>query len=375
MVNWKSQLQHPTHCYTPGINETPIAGALCVDAYENKVIVGGRKSGSFYDTVGFIQISTDSGRTFDAPVFFTNYYVTCVKFITADIVLAGVNRHGWATYGDAGIWRSTNGGVTWVHVWTQPNYQTDPRAFVISPNGDIYGAMGEYVYKSIDVGVTWVWSIGPFNINVGSGLVAMALAAVGSNVVVTTQAVQACVMWCTANGGTTWDYYDYWAALSGVLFAHNITIPMIVDLGGGVSLTTMGYKANGFGYTCLKSTNDGYADPVDPLYPYPYGVVQWMGDEVPPVLHTTSGPDGGSETTTAIFSISGVAVVVTTSGLTYTSSDGGRTWITANLIVVLPGVSVQPWSDWRMVQAACCSTPIGFYVVGSDSVLRYYQLF
>lgn len=78
------------------------------------------------------------------------------KIIASDIVVAqiAVSQNGalYAGWYDNGIFKSTDQGMTWV---SRRDANISIREFAVAPDGELYALTGEYLYQSIDDGVTW----------------------------------------------------------------------------------------------------------------------------------------------------------------------------------------------------------------------------
>jgi photosystem II stability/assembly factor-like uncharacterized protein len=58
--------------------------------------------------------------------------------------------------GDAGVCRSTNGGQSWIAVYTNSQWNGSGGALIVHPNGDLYAGIAGYgVFRSTDDGATW----------------------------------------------------------------------------------------------------------------------------------------------------------------------------------------------------------------------------
>ena len=128
-----------------------------------------------------ILVSTDGGATWtldNAGGAFTGRSVSKIAIDPTSnglIAYAAIGQVGMnGTSGNTGIWKTTNGGLTWTNTTAAaPNNlsSTDPWTdVVVDPNnpltvyaaeGNANGAAGNGVYKSLDGGATWTLLNGP----------------------------------------------------------------------------------------------------------------------------------------------------------------------------------------------------------------------
>jgi photosystem II stability/assembly factor-like uncharacterized protein len=149
-----------------------------------------------------ILISTNGGATWRLSTGPSNAFD---RLTTSQIAVDPANgRVAYAAMADlgnnglfganTGIWKTTNGGTTWTNTTTSINSTLPWSAVVIDPNhhltlyaaaGDIFGAVTNGVYKSVNGGSTWsLLSTAPNG--VAAGRIAIAVSKANSNVVYVT---------------------------------------------------------------------------------------------------------------------------------------------------------------------------------------------
>jgi uncharacterized protein (TIGR03437 family) len=156
----------------------PAIGAVALDPSAPDIVYAGTGDPAGYPGAGILK-STDGGATWNLIAqqpFASGYggdriYSIAVHPTNGKIVLA-MAQYPNGSVSSPGIYRSTDGGVTWTRVFSGLGYQV---AFNPSNGNIAYATLGQPgtgiigVYKSTDAGATWTASN-------GSGANAMALA-------------------------------------------------------------------------------------------------------------------------------------------------------------------------------------------------------
>ncbi len=145
---------------------------------------------------GMVVRTTDGGRTWQGTQIPNAYQLESIHFVTPQV--------GY-TSGPEGIWRSTDGGATWIQVTPQ---DTQQRAFwgtyFLSPTvgmviGGGCGGTTQRFYRTTNGGATWSVFVGS---EPNSGLTDVILYPDGSGI-----AVSSGRLWRTSDSGQTWEVF------------------------------------------------------------------------------------------------------------------------------------------------------------------------
>jgi hypothetical protein len=269
---------------------TDTMGAIAVAKTNANVVYAGtgeaNNSGDSYYGEGILK-STNGGSTWtletDNGVFsgLTTAKIA-VDPTNANVVYAAMDGEGVnGTYGNQGLYKSTDGGSTWSLSYSNTNFD-DVSDVVIDPSntstvymavGTVYGSTNNGVYKSTNGGSSWspVYTLGG---SASFGRISLAIAPSNDQVLyaaiesTTTSGLSRFVT--TANGGTSWTvlsstpnfmggqgWYDQWVAVSP-------TNPANVFVGGSAGTNSvMESTTSGASWSDISFGPDGTAPHVD----------------------------------------------------------------------------------------------------------------
>jgi hypothetical protein len=127
--------------------------ALLVHPTNNQILFAGSASGGIWK-------STNAGATW-APVndFMANLFIGALAFdpLNANTMYAGTGERFYdRIVRNAGIFKSTNGGVTWTQLTSTANWE-DVQAIAPQPGSSntLLAATGDGIYRTTDGGTTW----------------------------------------------------------------------------------------------------------------------------------------------------------------------------------------------------------------------------
>jgi photosystem II stability/assembly factor-like uncharacterized protein len=129
------------------------ANTIAVNPSDNHIIFVASESGGLFKT-------TDGGISWSHVDTLGAYYTSAVAYVTSDILLATTTDRFSTGNDGGGIWRSTDGGVNWSHI-ANPAPVSAPWRFKankisIAPDtGHIYVATSWGVLESNDQGINW----------------------------------------------------------------------------------------------------------------------------------------------------------------------------------------------------------------------------
>lgn len=137
-----------------------------------KVWAGGASGGLWYNN----DITNANSSWTKVDDFWDNIAISCIAYdpSSTQVMYVGTGERGASTVsntgnsaiGGGGIWKTTNGGVTWARIAsTIPNYSSgatgtgyafrEIQKIAVNSTGVVFAGTWDGLYKSIDGGVTW----------------------------------------------------------------------------------------------------------------------------------------------------------------------------------------------------------------------------
>ena len=349
--------------WTPLTDDQPslATGSIAIARSNPQVIYVGTGEAAFsadgYDGAGLLK-STDGGSTWTtlAAEIFAEASFSDVKVDPADanVLIAGTSR-GIAGRGPTsplrpprGIFRSTDGGVTWSPRVTgatvsATDIEPDPTNFsrMYAGIGEIFGDPANGVYRSLDGGVTWTRIVGPLvpwengalaQRGVGRVELAIAPSQPGTMYV----SIQDAINGVATAGGVGTD-----TGLLGLWRTDNAWDPEPL----WVQVPTNQIEPTGiFGYCGWNRAfaqpsgqcwydHEVIVDPTNPSILYAGGIELWRYDGAvwTDVSQTLENPQGGIHVDQHTMAWAGGRLVAGNDGGIWSTTDGGTTWNAHNI--------------------------------------------
>lgn len=252
--------------------------------------------------------------------------------------VAGRSRQTASPAPSTGLFRSTNGGVSWTEILEgeATDLEVDPTNFnnQYAALGDIFGDESNGVYRSTNAGGTWRLINGPWsNLSEGVGRVEMAIAPSNPNVLYVS--IQDAINNVGADGGILglWRTNNAWAASPTWT-----QIPLEpTDNGTG----DHGYCGWDLAFRSDSDqcwfSHEVAVDPNDPNIFYGGGIPLWKFDGATwtEVSKSASDPRNGIHVDQHALVWAGNRLVVGNDGGVWSTTDGGNTWADHNTNLAL----------------------------------------
>ena len=166
-----------TWSVTPGTDALPNTqtSCLCIDYTNDQILyLSTGDPDYYYDDYG-IWKSTDGGVTFNPA------NTGIGNRLAVEIIMDPLNHNNLIAATDDGIWKTTNGGASWTETFTGGQFTS----MKLKPGSDftLYAATDTLFYRSTDMGNTWTNITSGVAIPVANGGLRIAVSAADSNVV------------------------------------------------------------------------------------------------------------------------------------------------------------------------------------------------
>jgi photosystem II stability/assembly factor-like uncharacterized protein/PKD repeat protein len=134
---------------TPGTEQLPTTAcsAVCIDFTNDSVLYLSTGDANYYGDDFGIWKSTNGGITWAAS------NTNIGNRMAVEILMNPLDHNTLVAATDDGIWKTTNGGATWTETWTGGDF----RDMKMQPgsNSTLYAVTAMNYYKSTDMGSTW----------------------------------------------------------------------------------------------------------------------------------------------------------------------------------------------------------------------------
>ena len=247
---WRSSDDGVTWSSVATGNRFAIRESVCllIDSEDNLYLIGGEDAGTYY---GDVWMSSDSGVTWLSVAQGTLFDARAAHGCLVDAddnlyILGGQYNRGNSAYND--VWKSSNSGVTWTQINIASASFSSRFSFaaVIDSNGYMYaigglnsGSLNNDVWRSVDGGVTWV------EVDVAGDIFSARYALGGvaaNNCIYVIGGVDSSVvydMWVSCDWGATWKEITLLSSFDGVFNNNNVFVGgdyvYLVSQGSGTS--------------------------------------------------------------------------------------------------------------------------------------------